>query len=295
MLLEYTHGELGEAISAMPEAVLEVACELRLRVGLPLIVRGIKGEYVSEYLPKGRDVSAMLDKFASHSLYAFDSEIKNGFITIAGGHRVGICGRVAVENGRIKTIRHISGLTIRIARQVIGAAEGILPYAISDDGQAYNSLIISSPGQGKTTILRDLLRLLSLRGSHVSVVDERSEIAGSHLGITQNDLGPRTDVLDAAPKAEGMLLMLRAMSPDVIAVDEIGGFEDVAALMTVACCGARILATLHGESIEDLKRKPVIAPLLENKIFNRYIFLTNKPKPGSLKAVYDADLRAVSL
>jgi stage III sporulation protein AA len=197
-----------------------------------------------------------------------------------------------MEGGKIKTIRHVSGLTVRLSKQVLGAADKIFPLVLTPF-KVHNTLFISPPGQGKTTVLRDVIRLLSLGGQHVSVVDERSEIAGSHLGAAQNDLGPRTDVLDGAPKAEGMLIMLRAMSPDIIAVDEIGHEEDAAALLNLACCGIKILATLHGEKVCDLRRKPALKTLIENKIFDRYIFLTNKPKPGSLLGVYDSDLQKI--
>ena len=292
MLEEYAAGGLFEAFKGLPSDVAERAWEIRVRVGLPLILRGAYGEHMDAYLPTSRDVSAMLERLAHHSLYAFESEIKNGFITINGGHRVGICGRVTLEDGRIKTIRHISGLTIRIARQVIGAGQAMFDI-IGKSSQS--ALIISPPGAGKTTVLRDTIRLLSLSGKQVSVVDERSEIGGSYQGNRQNDLGPRTDVLDGAPKAEGTLLMLRAMSPEYICVDEIGADDDVKALMTVACCGAKILATLHGESVQNLMQKPHLAPLIESKIFTRYIFLTNSPKPGTIEAVYDADLKAVDL
>jgi len=249
-------------------------------------VRGLDNETILPYKPTIQDISGTLEKMANHSLYAFDSEIKNGFITLLGGHRVGICGRVVLDGNKIKTLRHISGLTIRVARQVLGAADKILPLVKTPD-KIHNTLIISPPGQGKTTVLRDLVRQLSNSGRHVSVVDERSEIAGSCQGITQNDLGERTDVLDGAPKAEGMLLMLRAMSPDVIAVDEIGGADDVSALLSIASCGAKIIATLHGENMADLQRKQSLAPMLDNKIFDKYIFLTDKPTPGTIREVVE--------
>ncbi|MCL2168835.1 MAG: stage III sporulation protein AA [Defluviitaleaceae bacterium] len=299
MLLEYAHGALSDVFKGCEAGLLQGASEIRIRQGLPLIVRAHGWDFFlnafgrrvvttsGAYIPTHKDISSMLDKLSNHSLYAFDQEIKNGYITIPGGHRVGISGRVALEGGVIKTLRHISGLNFRIARQIIGAADGIMPYVTG------SVLIVSPPGQGKTTVLRDVVRQLSNGGAHISVIDERSEIGGSHQGVCQNDLGPRTDVLDAAPKAEGMLLMLRAMSPDIIAVDEIGGDGDIPALMTVACCGAKILATLHGEGIEDLTRKPAMLPLIENKIFDRYIFLTNDPKPGALSGVYDSELKAV--
>ncbi|MCL2575893.1 MAG: stage III sporulation protein AA [Defluviitaleaceae bacterium] len=294
MLMEYAYGGLRQVFAGCG-IHLEQAQEIRIRLGLPLAMRTSKGEVLlgNGYKPTAKDITGTLDKMTNHSLYAFDSEIRNGFITIAGGHRVGICGRVALDGGKIKTIRHISGLTVRVARQVIGAADEIAGLVCSENGGIHSTLIVSPPGQGKTTVLRDLIRQLSNKGYNVAVVDERSEIAGSHNGAAQNDLGIRADVLDGAPKAEGMLLMLRAMSPDIIAVDEIGSDEDVLALLTVACCGAKIIATLHGENVEDLRRKPAIAPLLDSRIFGRYIFLTNKSKAGRLKAAYDEDLQEV--
>ena len=292
LMMQYAAGGLRQAIGAS-EAEIEGALEIRIRLGKPLTARTAKGEIAlgGGFLPTMQDIVGTLEKMASHSLYAFDAEIKSGFITIAGGHRVGICGRVALEGGKIKTMRHISGLTVRISRQIIGAASAVVGQVCGDKGELRNTLIVSPPGAGKTTVLRDLIRILSKDGYNISVVDERSEIAGSHNGVAQNDLGPRTDVLDAAPKAEGMLLMLRAMSPDIIAVDEIGHDADVDALLAIACCGVKIIATCHGSNLDDLRTKPAFAPLLANKIFDRYIFLGASPKPGTVKEVYDRDLR----
>ncbi|MCL2235179.1 MAG: stage III sporulation protein AA [Defluviitaleaceae bacterium] len=282
VLDKYTRGGLGQAFACVD---LEDAREIRIRQGLPVVVRRLAGETVLDYKPHGADIAGVLERMASHSLYAYDAELKNGFITIGGGHRVGISGRVVLENGKIKTLRHFSGLTIRIARQVLGSADEILPHVLGSDAMVYNTLIASPPGQGKTTVLRDLVRQLSNGGRNISVVDERSEIGGSFQGAVQNDLGQRTDVLDGAPKAEGMLLMLRAMSPDVIAVDEIGGEEDVKALLAVASCGAKIIATIHGDNMADLRRKQSLAPLFDNQIFDKYIFLTDNPTPGTVREV----------
>jgi len=303
ILVENTADELRDVFLRCDADLLEGAREIRIRQGLPLAVAAHAGEFFigplgdkhrradAAFRPKAIHIDNMLSKFSNHSLYAYDTEIKNGYITIPGGHRIGIAGRVTVEGGRIKTIKHINGLSIRVARQVLGAADGIIP-AIAG-GYVRNTIIVSPPGCGKTTILRDAVRQLSHAGYNVAVVDERSEIGGCHIGVAQNDLGPRTDVLDAAPKADGMMLALRALSPQVIAVDEIGSAEDVAAIENMAGCGVAVLCTLHGRSMADLQRRPALAPLIDNKIFERYIFLTDKPTVGSVCAVYNENLEVI--
>lgn len=299
ILTQNTAGELQDVFKNCAAKALSQAREIRIRQGLPLAVQGLEEEFfigrkgdklttpLQAFRPSADHVAACLERFCSHSLYAFDSEIKNGYITIPGGHRVGLCGRVALEDGRIKTIKHISGLTLRFAREILGGAEKVLPYIFSQNSGAANCVFISPPGCGKTTLLRDVVRRLSWSGHNISVVDERSEIGGCHLGVAQTDLGPRTDVLDAAPKAAGMKLALRALSPQIIAVDEIGGREDAEAIETIARSGVAILCTLHGKTIEDLQHHPNLAPLLQSRIFSRFIFLSDKPKPGTVTGIYD--------
>jgi stage III sporulation protein AA len=297
ILVENTADELRDVFLRCDAPILERAREIRIRQGLPLAVRGDSGEFFlgrqgdkhrradTAFKPRGVHIESMLSKLSDHSLYAYDTEIKNGYITIAGGHRIGLSGRVTVENGSIKTIKHISGLSIRVARQVLGAADGIFPMIAGDFVR--NTIIVSPPGCGKTTMLRDVVRRLSLAGYNIAVVDERSEIGGCHMGVAQNDLGPRTDVLDAAPKGLGMMLALRALSPQVIAVDEIGSGEDAAAIENMAGCGVAVICTLHGRNMADLQRRPAFKSLIANKIFERYVFLSDKPAPGSIYAVYD--------
>ena len=300
ILTENSTENLKSAFSACDGKILNKAYEIRIRQNLPLCVRTSQGEFFispegnmldkpdAGFLPNQNHIKAMLDKLTNHSLYAFNSEIKNGYITISGGHRIGISGSVTLEDDRIKTIKHIGGLTIRISREIKGAADAALPHILCDN--LHNTMFISPPACGKTTILRDTIRQLSLGGYNKAAVDERSEIGGCYMGIAQNDLGPRTDILEGTPKAAGMMLALRSLSPKIIAVDEIGNNKDVQAINEMAHAGIAVLCTLHGHDIEDLRRRKMLTTLINNKIIRRYIFLSDNPKPGTITGVYNENL-----
>lgn len=277
--------------------------EIRLRVKRPLLVsrngqewfldeRGLftdKREHA--YHASGQEIEELLKHICHYSLYAFEDELRQGFITVAGGHRVGIAGQVVLEgDGSVRTIKHIQYMNIRVAHQIKGAADGVLPL-LYREGKLQNVLIISPPGCGKTTLLRDMVRQISdgnayAGGMNVGLVDERSELAGSYLGQPQNDVGIRTDVLDACPKALGMMLLLRSMSPQVIAIDELGGREDMQALLTAASCGSSILATIHGDSLPDVGNKCRGYGLLEEQIFDCIILLGKEGGCPVIKKVY---------
>lgn len=277
--------------------------EIRLRVNAPLIViyQGkeyfltLEGELTREeakaYHVQTEDLKEMLEYISGYSLYAFEEEIRQGFLTIVGGHRVGIAGKTILDGNKIKSLKYISYINLRLSHQIKGCASPILPYIIKNR-QICHTLIISPPRCGKTTLLRDLIRQVSngnyyMPGVSVGVVDERSEIAGSYQGIPQNDLGIRTDVLDCCPKAEGMMMLIRSMSPEVVAVDELGNYEDIHAIESVVHCGCKLFATVHGSSIEDIKRKPLLQRLMQEKVFERYIVLYKKDCAGQIKAIYD--------
>ena len=277
--------------------------EIRLRVNAPLIViyQGkeyfltLEGELTREeakaYHVQTEDLKEMLEYISGYSLYAFEEEIRQGFLTIVGGHRVGIAGKTILDGNKIKSLKYISYINLRLSHQIKGCASPILPYIIKNR-QICHTLIISPPRCGKTTLLRDLSRQVSngnryMPGVSVGVVDERSEIAGSYQGIPQNDLGIRTDVLDCCPKAEGMMMLIRSMSPEVVAVDELGDYEDIHAIESVIHCGCKLFATVHGSSIEDIKRKPLLQRLMQEKVFERYIVLYKKDCAGQIKAIYD--------
>lgn len=277
--------------------------ELRLRMNEPFIILYEGKEFfVSEsggleqtsemgYLVTAGDIKETLEYISSFSLYAYEDEIRQGFITVQGGHRIGLAGKVILEQGRVKSVKHISFINIRMSHEKKGCGTDILPY-IYENNRLCHTLIISPPGCGKTTLLRDIVRMISNGdknhpGVSVGVVDERSEIGACYRGVPQNDVGMRTDVLDCCPKAEGMLMLIRSMSPNVIAVDEIGKREDIDALAYVMNCGCQMLATVHGASIDDVKNKPILRKLVEEKLFKRFIVLAGGKKPGTVENIFD--------
>ena len=271
--------------------------EIRLRIGKPLIVVYDNEEHI---LPQGQGEGHLVTKeeiretleYTSHySLYAYEHEMKQGFITIEGGHRVGVMGKAILENDHVKNLQYISSVNIRMSHEVLGCADRILPF-ITKNRQVCHTLVISPPRCGKTTLIRDLIRQISdgntyVKGCTVGVVDERSEIGGCYLGVAQNELGMRTDVLDCCPKAEGMIMLIRSMAPQVIAVDEIGSLEDIHAIEYAMQCGCKMIASVHGLTMDEAHEKPVLGRLIKERRFERYILLGNEKRPGEVKAVYD--------
>lgn len=273
--------------------------EIRLRAGRPLIViyRGqeliLKLARDKPYIVTAEDIRETLDYVSNYSLYAYENEMRQGFITIEGGHRVGMTGQTIVENGKVKNMKFISSINIRMSHEVIGCADPVFA-SITYNKQLCHTLIISPPGCGKTTLLRDIVRQISdgnewVKGMTVGVVDERSEIGGSYMGAAQNNLGIRTDILDCCPKAEGMIMLIRSMGPQAIAVDEIGAMDDVHAIEYAMHCGCKMVATVHGASLDELKKKPVLGKMMEEKRFQRYIVLQNGNRVGQIRGIYDED------
>lgn len=278
--------------------------EIRVRVCRPLQFYCGETEYFLQteppalvrdgrraYVVREDDVPAILTFLSRYSIYAYEEELRQGFLTLQGGHRVGVAGRAVMGQSGIEGLQDIQFLNIRIARQCRGCAAKLYPYLHGETG-AWNTLIVSPPGSGKTTLLRDCIRLLSdgadgRRGYRVGVVDERSEIASCHRGIPQNDLGARTDVLDGCSKAVGMRMLLRSMAPEVIAVDELGGEEDFAAVEQALYSGSRILGTVHGDGMEQLQEKPLLRHWLERGIFERYILIRRGAEGTRHYEVYD--------
>lgn len=270
----------------------EQVYEIRVKIGKPILVYSKDGENIINYIPTKEDMKSIMQKISSYSLYAYEEDIKQGFITIKGGHRIGIAGECVMDKGEVKTIRNISSVNIRICTEVIGCSNKAMKYIFSDN-KVHNTIIISPPKCGKTTLLRDITRNISngvnsvgLSGKKVVVIDERSEIGACHFGIPQMNLGIRTDILDNCLKREGLIMSIRSLSPEVLICDEIGTKGDIEALVMAFNSGVNIITTIHGFTIEDLYKRKVFYDLLDNGIIERVITLSTRNGVGTIEKVY---------
>jgi len=269
--------------------------EVRLRVNKPLAFQFNNKEIIDGYICTSSDIKSIVQRISNYSIYAFEEELRQGYITIKGGHRIGICGSCVIEDGKIKTIKDIASLNIRISRAVNGCSGKLLPFILKND-IVMNTIIISPPKCGKTTILRDIARVLSNglyegknQGKKVCIVDERSEIAGCCSGVPQMDVGMRTDVLDGCPKSEGIMMAIRSMSPDVIICDEIGAYKDMDSILMALNSGVSLVTSIHGFGIEDLYKRAVFKEILDNNVFKLAIVLSGAKGAGTIEYIYDFD------
>lgn len=267
--------------------------EIRIKVNKPLFIHIGGKEEIWDYIATPEDIKYIMQRISNYSIYAFEDEIRQGYITIKGGHRVGLCGICVIENNSIKTIKDISSINIRACKEIIGCADKVMPY-ITYNNSVHNTIIISPPKCGKTTLLRDISRQISqgdknknFNGKNVSIIDERSEIAGSFKGIPQMDVGVRSDVLDNCPKSQGIMMAIRSMSPDVIVCDEIGTQNDMESILMALNSGISLITTIHGFGIEDLYKRLVFKEIVENYVFSRAIVLSNKKGIGTIECIYD--------
>ena len=258
---------------------------------------GFLTDHDGKYVVTREDLKETMEYISGYSLYSYEDEMRQGFLTVQGGHRVGVTGKVILDGNEIQGMKYISCINVRLAHEVVGCADQVMPYIRKKDWVAH-TLIVSPPRGGKTTLLRDIIRQLShgeekkkMPGVTVGVVDERSELAGSYQGVPQNDLGMRTDVLDGCPKAEGMEMLIRSMSPAVVAVDELGRKEDFKAVESVIHSGCKVIATAHGNSIEDVIHQPYFERLVRRRVFERYIFLDKGEHAGTILGIYDRNGR----
>lgn len=274
--------------------------EIRVRVGKAIILKFNKKEKNVKYVVTIEDILKILQLVCENSIYSYQHQIAEGFVTIKGGHRVGISGSCVLENSKVININYINSLNFRIARQMIGVSKEVLKYILNvEKNNVKNTLIVSSPGTGKTTILKDIakqissgIKELNFESLNTGIVDERGEIAALYKGVPQNDVGIKVDVVDNVSKGIGMKMLVRTMAPQVIIADEIGTLEDVDAINYAVCSGCKGVFTAHGESIEDLYLNNFIKELIIGHVFEIIIFL-NPNKKGNIKDVYIFDIHSM--
>lgn len=270
--------------------------EIRLRALRPLFVKTNKNKFFlkdgeKEWIVTSRHIKEAVEKLGGYSLYAFEEELRQGYLTVSGGHRVGFCGKAVLEDGKVKTLRQISSLNIRIAGEVKGCGEEWIPYLFENNSLCH-MLIVSPPGCGKTTLLRDIIRCLSYgincaESYNVGVVDERGEIAAMKDGVPQMDIGPCTDVQENCPKAEGMLFLLRSMTPDIIAVDELGKEADFVGVEELLHGGVTLISTVHGNDMDGLLKNSKMQKMLEKMENGRVLFLSKRYGVGTVEEIWD--------
>lgn len=294
---------LRSLLVKLPVQIKNDAQEIRLRAGKPVSVCCSKSTYfISQngtpvcFLKEGLALSDRIDleesfrNICCYSVYSHQHEIKNGYITMRGGHRAGICGTAVQNAGGVGGVRDISSINIRVARQIDGAADELFEKL----GNKLNGgvLLAGPPSSGKTTLLRDMARQLAggVRGDmkKVAVIDERGELAGTHQGFAQNDLGFCCDVLDGYPKGEGILQAIRSLSPEIIICDEMGGQADIAAVEEGLNAGVIMVASIHAGCIEELKRRKQAVRLLETGAFLNIVMLGDRSSPGKITGIYTA-------
>ncbi|MCG7311909.1 stage III sporulation protein AA [Priestia flexa] len=302
---------LDEIVAIFPEGIkrnvqsyiqryIDTLEEVRIRIGRPIELTIDSQPVFLSYVVTAEDTLFILNKLSHFSIYMIEEELKKGYVTIEGGHRVGLAGKVITENGHVRVIRDVTSFNIRVAKEQIGIAEPLIPLLYQS--RWLSTILIGPPQTGKTTMIRDLARMMStgnrqrkIEAVKVGIVDERSEIAGCVKGVPQHTFGTRIDVLDSCPKAEGMMMMIRSMSPNVLIVDEVGSEEDCQAVLEAVNAGVQVFMTVHGYDLFDLNKRPSLKQLIELEVFERYIVLTNENGPGTVKTIYDRGRKPLSL
>jgi len=291
-ILNFLPKNIADLISQIPPIQKEELEEIRIRINRPIEITLKGAPRFLSYIIQPEDAFHLLNKISHFSIYTLEEELKRGYITVSGGHRIGLAGKVILEEGKVKAIRDISSFNIRIAREKVGIAEPIIPFLYQ--GNWMHTMVIGPPQTGKTTLLRDIARIISsgtrekgIKAAKVGIVDERSEIAGCVNGVPQLTFGHRLDVLDACPKAEGMMMMIRSMSPDVLIVDEIGRREDAEAIQEAVHAGIKLIMTTHGSNIEEIKKRPSLRDIIDQNIFERFVILSRSLGPGTITRILD--------
>lgn len=280
---------VARPLNALPDGSLR---EIRVRAGQSIRLSTRQGETICPCEPTPQQVAQMAEALCEHALYARAEEQRSGFVTLRGGHRMGLCGRVICQGQSIRALRDISSFCIRIAGQWRGAADGLIGQLTDENGFCRSTLIVGLPGMGKTTLLRDSLRRLSEAGRRVCVVDERSEIAAMCDGLPQLEVGSCTDVLDGCGKEAGLRWLLRSLSPEVLVTDELSDTLDAQAALEAIRSGVSMLATVHGRDLDSVCGRNTLYPLIRDRAFERYAVL-DVHEVGKLAGIYDRDFQPV--
>ncbi len=297
-ILKYLPVEIEKSINDLPTSELCNVSEIRLRVnGYSSIT--VKGENKVLYFDKKPivlttdDIRGVFEAICDNQVFKYENQIKNGYITIRGGHRVGFCGTAVYNDGELATITNISSIVFRISRQILNSAREIIGNVLIDN-KIISTLIVSEPGGGKTTILTDLTRLLSNLGKRCAVIDERGEICSLFDSAAQKEIGKFTDVLNEYSKKDGMILALRCLSPQVIICDEVGSSDDVDGMLEAMNAGVPVIATAHASCEQELYERPQIERLIDHGGIDKILFLKSSANPGVIKKIitvnsYDED------
>lgn len=294
---------LREAFAPVPEGERVKVEEIRINQARPLMARGgrvdwfvtprgLSSSHEGSITPSERNIAEVLDALTTSSVYALDEAMRNGFLPLPGGHRAGLVGEVRMDGGEVRGFRHVTGFNIRLSRPVRGAGASLLPHLRKAGGSVWSTLVLSPPGCGKTTLLRELIRLLGqgderagIRPHRVGVADERSELAGCFRGVPQIDLGPRVDVIDGSPKRFALSMLIRTMSPEVVVTDELGHPGDADAVLDALGAGVTLLCSAHGSSLDELAARPSFKPIIEAGAFQRVVVLSRRRGPGTVERV----------
>jgi len=270
--------------------------EIRIRADQAVSLKTEGGIKKTPFIPNGEQVTEMAEALCEHALYARAEEMRQGFVTLRGGHRMGLCGRVLTQGSQVRALRDIASLCIRIAGEYPGSADEVLPH-LYPEGTLVSMLIIGAPGAGKTTLLRDICRQLS-DGENgrepvaACLIDERGELAACVHGVPQLTVGRNTDVLDGCPKSVGMQWLLRSMAPGCLVTDELGGEEDALAVLEAVRCGVPVMTSVHGQSLNQAVERPALGVLMREKVFGLYVIL-DRSVPGRIAAFHDSCLKVL--
>lgn len=303
-ILSFVAPSLRETLRRFIENERTPVEEIRLRLHRPLMVEADGRWMVKQdggrtihpmraWMVSEDEIRKTMELLTESSIYMVEEEMRQGYITLPGGHRVGLVGECVVRHGRLLRIRNVTGINIRIAREIRGIARLVLPH-LWHNGRYMRTLVVSPPKAGKTTLLRDLVRGISDGdhcgyGAKVGLVDERNEVAGCYRGVPQLQIGVQTDVLASCPKIEGIYLMLRTMGPEVVAVDELGHAGEADAIRDLLYAGVSVLATAHADSIEELRQRSMLSRLLRHGGFQRILLLSRRLGAGTVESIWDEE------